>query len=246
MLVVATVLMIGVPAATYAQNAEKIVEIADRKRLGNTSYSRMTLTVIRPQWQREISMKVWTRNNEFLLILITGPARDKGISFLKRGNEFWNWIPRIDRNIKLPPSAMVQPWMGSDFSNDDLVKMSSIVKDYDHKILNEEKVGNRAAYKIEMIPKEEAAVVWGKVVTWIDRKDYLFLKTEYYDEDGKLINTVMGEDIRLMGGREVTSRLEIRPADDPDKRTVLIYEELEYNIPVAEDFFSLQNMKRVR
>lgn len=234
------------PHPASAQTAKDIVEKADNKRLGNTSQSTISLSVIRPNWQRDMDLKVWSKGNQYLLILITNPARDKGTTFLKRGKEFWNWIPRIERNVKLPPSAMAQAWMGSDFSNDDLVKMSSMVEDYDHKLLGEEDIDGRAVYKIEMIPKEETAVVWGKIITWIDKAESLFLKTEYYDEDGELINTVFGKDIKTMGGRTVTSRLEIQPADNPENKTVLVYRELIFDEPMADNFFSLQNMKRVK
>ena len=238
--------MVFIVPSTFAQTAKDLVEKADKKRMGNTSESTISLTVIRPNWQREMGLKVWSKGNEYLLILITEPARDQGTTFLKRGKEFWNWIPRIERNVKLPPSAMAQAWMGSDFSNDDLVKMSSMVEDYNHRLLGEEQVDGRAAYKIEMIPKEEAAVVWGKIITWIDKAESLFLKTEYYDEDGELINTVFGKDIKTMGGRTVTSRLEIQPADDPENKTVLVYRDMKFDEPMADSFFSLQNMKRVK
>lgn len=232
--------------SAIAQSAKAIVEKADKKRMGETSQSIISLSVIRPTWQRDMSLKVWTKGNEYLLILITEPARDEGTAFLKRGKEFWNWIPRIERNVKLPPSAMAQDWMGSDFSNDDLVKMSSMVEDYNHQLLGEENLDGRTTYKIEMIPKEEAPVVWGEVITWIDKEEFLFLKTEYYDEDGELINTMFGKDIKTMGGRTVTSRLEIQPAGEPDHKTVLVYRELEFDEPMADNFFSLQNMKRIK
>ena len=234
------------PNLAVAQTAKDLVEKADQKRMGNTSESTISLTVIRPNWQREMNLKVWSKDNQYLLILITDPARDKGTTFLKRGKEFWNWIPRIERNVKLPPSAMAQAWMGSDFSNDDLVKMSSMVEDYDHKLLGEEQMDGRETYKIEMMPKEESAVVWGKIITWVDKAESLFLKTEYYDEDGELINTVFGKDIKTMGGRTVTSRLEIQPAEDPENKTVLVYRDMKFDEPMADNFFSLQNMKRVK
>lgn len=232
--------------SSLGQNAKSIVEKADKKRLGNTSQSSLSLTVIRPSWKREMGLDVWTKGDDFLLILINSPTRDKGTTFLKRGKEFWNWIPRIERNIKLPPSAMAQAWMGSDFSNDDLVKMSSMVDDYTHQLLGEEIVGGRDAYKIQLIPEEEAAVVWGKIITWVDKAEYLFLKTEYYDEDNELINTVFGKEIKTMGGRTVTSRLEIQPADKVDTKTVLVYHSLTFDEPLSDGFFSLQNMKRIR
>ena len=241
-IVLATVAM----SFSIAQNARDIVKKTDDKRLGTTSRSTLSLIVIRPTWQREMNLKVWTKGTGYLLILVTEPVRDRGTAFLKRDKEFWNWAPRIERNVKLPPSAMAQAWMGSDFSNDDLVKMSSMVDDYDHRLLADEAVDDRPAYKIEMIPKEETAVVWGKIITWIDKAEFLFLKTEYYDEDGELINTVLGSDIKSMGGRTITARIEIQPADEPGQKTILVYEDLEFDRPIVDGFFSLQNMRRVK
>lgn len=230
----------------FAQTAKEIIQQADDKRLGTTSESVIHLTIIRPNWNREMSLKTWTKGKKYLMILITEPARDKGTVFLKREKEFWNWIPRIERNVKLPPSAMAQAWMGSDFSNDDLVKMSSMVEDYDQTLLGEEEVDGEMAYKIEMIPKEESAVVWGKIITWVHKKEMLFVKTEYYDEDDELVNTVLGKDIKKMGDRTVTALLEIIPADEPGNKTTLVYEKLVFNEDIADRFFSLQNMKRVK
>src|SRR5690606_1606609 len=98
----------------------------------------------------------WGKGDELALILVTAPARDKGTAFLKRGNEIWNWQPSIDRTVKMPPSMMAQSWMGSDFTNDDLVKHSSVVNDFDHTLLGSETIEGRACHKIEMIPKESA------------------------------------------------------------------------------------------
>ncbi len=229
-----------------AQDATAIIQQADDKRMGNTSQSTIFLTVTRPNWTREMAIKTWTKGKEYLMILINEPKRDKGTTFLKRGKEFWNWIPRIERNVKLPPSAMAQAWMGSDFSNDDLVKMSSMVEDYNQKLLTEEELDSIMTFKIEMIPKEESAVVWGKIITWVHQKELLFLKTEYYDEDGGLINTVLGKEIKKMGDRTVTATLEIIPADKPENKTTLVYEKLEFDKSIADQFFSLQNMKRVK
>lgn len=229
-----------------SQNAKEIVQKADDKRMGTSSQSTIHMTIIRPNWKREMTLKTWTKEKQYLMILITEPARDKGTVFLKRDKEFWNWIPRIERNVKLPPSAMMQAWMGSDFSNDDLVKMSSMVEDYDHKLIEEEQIDGNLAYKIELLPKEESAVVWGKIITWIHKKEMLFLKTEYYDEDNDLVNTVIGKDIKIMGGRTVTATLEIIPADEPGNKTTLVYDKLLFNEDIDEQFFSLQNMKRIK
>ncbi|MDZ7808203.1 MAG: outer membrane lipoprotein-sorting protein [Gracilimonas sp.] len=115
-----------------AQNATEIVRKMDEKMRGESLEAEVTMTIVRPNWSREVSMKSWSRGTEYSMILITAPARDRGTAFLKRGNEIWNWVPSVGRTIKMPPSMMMQSWMGSDFTNDDLVRESSSVTDYDH------------------------------------------------------------------------------------------------------------------
>lgn len=226
--------------------AKEIIQKSDEKLRGKTSIAEMKMTVVRPTWSREVTMKSWSKGDDLALILITSPARDKGSAFLKREKEIWNWQPTIDRVIKLPPSMMMQSWMGSDFTNDDLVKESSAVSDYVHKLIGSQKIGDRDCYKIELIPLEEAAVVWGKIIAWVDKKDFLQLKTEFYDEDNFLMNTMYGKNIKLLGGKLLPSVLEVIPADEPGKKTIIEYLKLEYDKPIADSFFSMQNMKRVK
>lgn len=231
---------------TSAQSALEIVKKSDDKMQGNSNKSEMKMTIIRPDWKREITMKGWSLGRDYSLILITGPARDKGQAFLKRKNEMWNWQPSIDRTIKLPPSMMLQSWMGSDFTNDDLVKESSIVEDYTHTLKGDSVINGMPVYKIEMIAKPDAPVVWGKVIAFIDKKEYNQLLVRYYDEEDILINTLVLSDIKTIGGRVLPTKLEMIPADNPRQKTVITYMNLEFDIGLKEDFFSLQNMKRVR
>ncbi|HEX5168083.1 MAG TPA: outer membrane lipoprotein-sorting protein [Cyclobacteriaceae bacterium] len=230
----------------YSQTAQEIVKKADDKMRGNSNRSEMKMTIVRPDWKREITMKGWALGNEYSLILITGPARDKGQAFLKRKHELWNWQPSIDRVIKLPPSMMLQSWMGSDFTNDDLVKESSVVNDYTQTLVGDSTLEGRSCYKIQLIPKPEAAVVWGKVIAFIDKKEFNQLLVRYYDEEGVLVNTLVLSDIKSMGGRVLPTRLEMIPADNPKQKTVIEYYDLAFDIGLKEDFFSMQNMKRVR
>lgn len=229
-----------------ALTAKEVIAISDEKLKGNTSKAEMKMTIVRPSWSREIQMKSWSKGNDFSLILITAPARDKGTGFLKRKKEIWNWQPTIDRVIKLPPSMMMQSWMGSDFKNDDLVQQSSVVEDYEHTLLGEEMIDDRMCYKIQMIPKEEAAVVWGRVLTWIDKKDFLQLKTEFYDEDEYLVNTMLGKNIKDLGGKLLPAKLEVIPADDEGNRTIVEYISLQFDQPMKDQFFAIQNLKRIR
>jgi outer membrane lipoprotein-sorting protein len=227
-------------------SAKAIVTKADEKLRGQSSIAEIKMTIVRPSWQREMSLKSWSLGDAYSLILVTAPARDRGTAFLKRNREIWNWQPTIDRTIKMPPSMMSQSWMGSDFTNDDLVRESSTVNDYSHKLLGSEKIDGRDCYRIELVPTEKAAVVWGKVLLWIDKQDFMQLKTEFYDEDGYLVNTMIGKDVKTLGGKLLPARLEVIPADKPNHKTIIEYSTLEFDKPIKTDFFSVQNMKRVR
>ena len=227
-------------------SATDIVRKADEKFNGEkSSYSLMSMTIIRPEWQRTIEFKSWTLGEDYALALITAPAKESGQSFLKRGSEMWSWNPSINRLIKLPPSMMSQGWMGSDYTNDDILRESSVVTDYTHEIMGEENISSRTCYKIKMTARENASVVWGKQIQWIDKKDFLVLKAELYDEDGYLVRTETGSDIKIMDGRTITSKIELSPKEEPDNKTVIEILEIKFNIPVEENYFSQQNMKRV-
>ena len=134
---------------------------------GRSNYAEMKMEIVRPDWKREVTIKAWSESDVNSLIYITAPARDKGIGFLKKGREIWNWQPKIDRAIKLPPSMMSQSWMGSDLSNDDLVQQSSIIDDFTHKLVGTETIEGRSCYVIELKAKPDAPTVWGKIKTWV-------------------------------------------------------------------------------
>jgi outer membrane lipoprotein-sorting protein len=233
--------------ASLAQDATEIVRLANEKFNGEkSSVGVMSMTIIRPTWERTITFKNWTKGKDYAITLITAPARDKGQSFLKRGTEMWTWTPSISRLTKLPPSMMSQGWMGSDYTNDDILKESSVVEDYTHEIIGEEEIEGRLCYKIELLAKDEAAVIWGKQIRWIAKDDFLFLKSELYDEDEYLIRTELGSDIKMMDGRLIPTRLELIPAEEEGYKTIVVFETLEFNKAIDDGFFSQQNMKRVR
>ena len=238
--------MLFMYSVSYTQTAIDIVKKADEKRRGLSAKAEMSISIVRPSWQRDMRVKTWSKENDYSLILITEPARDKGTVFLKREKEIWNWVPSIERNIKLPPSMMMQSWMGSDFTNDDLIKESSIINDYDHNLIGESTILDRACYQIELIPKPDAPVVWGKIYSWISKDDYLELKTEMYDEDGYLVNTVQFSEIKDLGGKLLPSVMEFIPEENPGHKTVIKYHHVDYNVSLSEKFFSIKNMKRVR
>lgn len=235
-------------ATTYSQTltATEVIKQSDDKIRGNSNRAEIKMTVIRPSWTREMTMKSWAKGDELALILVTAPARDQGIVHLKRDRELWNWQPSIDRIIKLPPSMMLQSWMGSDFTNDDLVKESSAVNDYTHSFGKDTTINGMECYKIILSPKPDAAVVWGKVYSWITKKDFIQLRVEFYDEDGELVNTMVGSNIKDMDGRLLPAKLEMTPSDKEGHKTIIEYLSMKFDEPMSDDFFTEQNMKRVK
>jgi outer membrane lipoprotein-sorting protein len=229
-----------------AQNAKEIVTRADDKMRGKTSQAEMVIKTTRPTWTREMSVKTWMKGTEFAMILIQAPVKDKGTVFLKRKKEVWNWLPTLERSIKLPPSMMSQSWMGTDFTNDDLVKESSVVEDYEHTIMGDTLLQGRNCYMIEMIPKPESAVVWGKLIVCIDKQDFIELHSRFYDEDGSLVNTMNASEIKKMDGRLIPTRLEMIPSDKKNQKTEILYKNILFNRPIEDTFFTMDRMRNLK
>ncbi len=232
----------------FAQNSEafQIIEKSDQQMRGDSSYSEITMNIIRPDWTRSMSMKSWTKGLDLSLVLVTAPAKDKGSSSLKRQKEMWNWIPAIERVVKIAPSMLGQSWMGSDFTNDDLINQSSIVVDYDHKMVSSEVIDNDPSWVIDAFAKPDAPVVWSKVRLWISKESYLQRKVEFYDDFDELINTMQTFDIKELGGRLIAARMEMIPADKPGNKTEMITHQAQFNFAIGDDFFSQSQMKSLR
>ncbi|MBN2777321.1 MAG: outer membrane lipoprotein-sorting protein [Bacteroidales bacterium] len=242
LLIVATFISIVI----YAQNATEIVSRAHEKTNGNSNYTEMTMKIVRPTYERSISMKAWSLGTDFSMVYITAPAKEKGQVHMKREKEMWNWQPAINRMIKLPPSMMMQSWMGSDFTNDDLINQASIVNDYTHNLIGEEKYETYSCYKIELTPKENSNVVWGKIVLLITKDDEFILKSEYFDEDNDLIKTELASDIKILGGKKIPTKFTTIPADKKGNKTILIMDNIVFDYKLDESFFTQQNMKKIK
>ncbi|MBU1012947.1 MAG: outer membrane lipoprotein-sorting protein [Bacteroidetes bacterium] len=244
-----TIVFIGLVSFLNAQalTAKSIIQKSNDLLLGESSFSEMTMTITRPEWTRTISMQSWSLGEDFYMIYITVPVRDKGQVFLKREQDMWNWMPSINRVIKIPPSMMMQSWMGSDFSNNDLVKQNSIIVDYTHRILGSEIIDGRDCYKIELLPLDDAAVVWGKIIMWISKDEFFQLKSEFYDDYMELVNIATSTEVKNMGDRNLPSVFKIYPANKEGNITELRINHQVFNIKeVNESFFSQQNMKNIR
>jgi outer membrane lipoprotein-sorting protein len=232
-----------IPFTIQSQSASDIVRQTEEKMRGKTSTAVLIVSSIRATWKREMKIRAWIKGTNFSMLLIEAPARDKGIVFLKRNKEVWNWMPSIEKTIKLPPSMMSQSWMGTDFTNDDLVKESSLVSDYIHSFNGDTIIGNRSCYKILLIPRPEAAVVWGKLITCIEKERLVQLHAEFYDDENRLVNTMNGYDIKLMDGRLIPTRFEMIPADKKNQKTEMRYESIQFDKPIDDEFFTVDKMR---
>ena len=225
--------------------AQVVKKAMDQMR-GNTSQAELTIRTVRSTWSREMSVRTWMKGESYSVIQILSPAKDRGVAFLKRKKEVWNWIPTLERSIKLPPSMMSQSWMGTDFTNDDLVKESSMVEDFTHAFVRDSVIQGNLCYGIELIPHPEAAIVWGKLVMYIDKKNFIELYTKFYDEDGELVNIMTAYDVKMMGGRLIPTRVEMIPTDKKDQKTEIIYKNIVFNKPIDDNFFTLAQLRSLK
>ncbi len=241
MLIAATLL----PLCLTAQDPREIMQEVEQNMRGDASYNEMSMKIERPRYTREISMRSWALGEDYSLVYVTAPARDEGTAFLKRGNEIWNYQPNIDRTVKMPPSMMSQSWMGSDFTNDDLVNASSLTDDYSHQLLGEEEVDGHLCYVIEMTPKPDNPVVYEKTIQYISKEHTLPVRSENFDERDNLVNTIYFKDFSTMGGRTIPAVMEMVPADKDNQRTVITTHQADFDIDVSEDFFSTRNLTQI-
>lgn len=246
LIVAAFALLFGFSETVSAQSAVEIIQKSQDLINGSQSYAEMDITIIRPKYTRTMSMKSWTKGEKYALTLVTAPVKDKGTVFLKRDKEVWNWVPNIDRSIKLPPSMMSQSWMGTDLTNDDLIRQTSLIKDFTHTLHGTETVDGMECFKITLVPKPNTAVVWGKITVWIEKTHYNQLKANFYDEDDELVNTFKGSELKKFGNKTLVSKFEMIPADKPGNRTVMTYKTLDFQVKLSDDFFTTQNMKKVK
>lgn len=243
-LILVLALAIAPPGAAQEPPAREILDRVESLLWGKTVEGEYEMTITTARWQRTLVMRAWMERPKRSFIRILAPAKEKGIGSLRLGAEMWNYLPNVERTIKIPPSMMLQPWMGSDFTNDDLVKSSSIVDDYTQRILREETVASRPAWVLELIPRPDAAVVWGKIIYWVRKGDFIPLKEEFYDERGALVRVMSFSDVRPMGGRTIPTRWEIRPSDKPGNSTTIVIRSAVYDRGIDPDTFTQRNLQK--
>ncbi len=228
--------------ADAQETAAEIVDRVDRMMRGESSQGTVSMEIVTEHWSRTMELRIWSFGTDYSLIRIVSPRKDAGTATLRADNDIWNYLPRVDRTIKIPTSLMGAAWMGSHFTNDDLVKESRLIEDYDIVIAFEGPRDGVDVWEFSLTPRPEAAVVWGRILYQVRKSDEMPIWVEYYDEQGTRVRTMTFEDYRQMGGRLVPAVMHVVPEDKPDERTTVRYEDLEFDIGLDESFFSLRNL----
>lgn len=236
-----------IPVLAHPENIEprKLIQQAMDHWRGLSSYSEMTMTIHRPEWERSMSMQSWTKGDKTSLVRVTAPKKDTGNGTLIKGNNMWSFSPKINRIIKIPSSMMGQSWMGSDFSNKDISKSTEIIDDYDHRLLETRELDGHTQYVIESVPHEDAAVVWGREVLTI-RDDYILLEQQFWDQDDQLVKTMKATEIKQLGGRMVASIIHMGKIDTPQEWTEMSVQAIEFDLSPPDSLFTLSNLQNPR
>ncbi len=230
----------------YAQSqrpvsARDIVETMDELYRSDASYSEVAMTIVTPHWERTLEMNVWTKGMDRTFIRITAPPKERGVGTLRIDNEMWNYLPKVNKVIKIPPSMMMSSWMGSDFTNDDLVSEFTFLDDYTFRLIEVNDAVADVLY-VECRPREGRPIIWSRVVLAVRAEDYLPIWEKYYDEDNEVVRELKFSDIKTMDGRLLPATLTMIPHDE-EGRTVINYKSIQFNPDLGNDIFTLRHLR---
>ena len=244
---VAVSVLLNVTAVLYGQSGvdpKEIIDRVDRIMRGDSSHGVATMSISTERWKREKTLEIWSEGTDKALIRVQQPRKEAGLATLKVGSDIWNYLPKVARTIRIPSSMMMASWMGSHFSNDDLVKESRLIRDYDIELAFAGEKEGVKVWEFELRPRPEAPVVWGRIDYRVRMDDLMPLGADYFGEDGELKRRIAFSDFREMGGRLVPARMRISPADKPAEFTEIVYSELEFDLPLPDDTFSLAFLRK--
>ena len=224
--------------------ADDILNKVDDLYRGTSSHGMMTMEVVTAHWKRTLSLEFWSKGKDKSLIRILAPLKEKGTATLRARNEIWNYLPKVNRVIKLPSSMMSASWMGSHFTNDDLVKESRFTDDYKCQITFEGPRKGEKIIELSCIPNPDAPVVWGKVEIDVRRSDYLPIVMHYYDEKLRPARDMTFSQFKKMSGRTLPAVLTLVPVDKPQEKTVVVYDNITFDLSLNDDVFSIRNLQK--
>jgi hypothetical protein len=220
-----------------------VVDRIDRLLRGNSSIARVEMAVVTRRWERRMVLSIRSEGSDKALVRVLEPRREAGTATLKVGPDIWNYLPRVDRTIRVPSSMMMASWMGSHFTNDDLVQQSRLARDYDIVTTFAGERDGTGLYEFTLTPRPDAPVVWGRIVLEVRVADLMPLRSRYFGEDGELRRTMVFAEHREMGGRLVPTRMRMTPEDAPDEHTEMRYHEIAFDVPIPAGTFSLASLR---
>lgn len=235
------ILLVCFYTAAFAKppTATELLNDAENLYRSESSYAEISMDIVNPNWSRSLKLKAWSMGDDFTLIRILSPKKDKGVSTLRRNKDMWNYFPKINREMKVPPSMMMGSWMGSDFSNDDLVKQTDLTDEYDIELQV-----LKDTYQLLLKPKSTTATVWGRIEVVLNKSSKLPLEYRYFDEKGKAMRTMTFGSPKKFGKILLPSKLEMINLSKPGHKTSITYNRLDLNIGLKKSFFSLHNLKK--
>lgn len=234
------------PTSSDAPDVPALVQRLERAMQGDSSVGTMTMTIKTSKWTRTLKLKVWAKGRDYALVrILDGGPREKGMMTLKREKQLWNYLPQAGRVMKIPSGMLGDSWMGSDFTNDDLVRGTSLVRDFDSKLIGTLVHDKRKAWKVELTPRASATVVWGKIEAIVDRATCVPLEEKFYDEDGTVARTMTFSDLRTSGWRTFPGTMTVKPAEG-GRETSIAYSAMEFDVAIDDDTFSLGRLQKGR
>ncbi|VAX18338.1 Outer membrane lipoprotein-sorting protein [hydrothermal vent metagenome] len=234
----------NVSSAETNGRAVKILGKIDNMWRGESSKAVISMKVKTAHYTRTMKMEAWSKGKDKTLVRITYPLKEKGTTTLKSGESIYTYLPKTDRTIRLTSGMMTGSWMGSHFTNDDLVKESRLTDDYNVSIAFEGMRDGQNVIEFTLLPKEEAAVVWGKIDLTVIAIKNIPLREVYYDEDMEPVRDILFEKVKNLGGREIPSVMKVLPKNKPSEFTELVYETMEFGNQINDSFFSLSRLRR--
>jgi outer membrane lipoprotein-sorting protein len=238
-------LIAPIPGIAAETDVETIIKKIDQLYRSQTSYAEMEMQIVTPNWERTLALEMWTKGMDETFILINSPKKEKGMATLRIQNEMWNYLPKTNKVMKIPPSMMMGSWMGSDFTNDDLVKESSMLDDYTFQLITPDDAKPDQLY-IQLTPKADSPIVWGKLIVAARSSDYLPVWQHFYDEKGRLMRVMNFKEIRRFGGKNIPSIMEMIPQNKDGNRTVIRFIDAEFDQLIDDKIFTLRNLRKKR
>lgn len=234
------VILLFLPTDAISLDLRQLIRGVEDQYMGVSSHAEMTMQVSTSHWQRSTEMEAWSLGRDHFLVRILKPAKERGVATLKVDKEVWNYLPKVDRTIKIPPSMMGGAWMGSHITNNDLVKAAHVDEDYNFTLLTEDE----NSWMVQGLPKPEAAVIWGKIIYQIEKKRRVPLLVGYFDEEMVEVRNIRFDQVEKIDERFIPLRMTVQPLEKPGETTILEYRTLNFGLSLAPAFFSLHNLKR--